>query len=87
MGSQETEVQANYKGAQTQPGVDFSTIMKPQTTDLIDHHKNMPAPLKVNIVKVYSNLKALGVDFTELGLVLKIIGDIKNLRLVLILDE
>ncbi|XP_033645808.1 uncharacterized protein LOC117305137 [Asterias rubens] len=56
MGSQETEVQANYKGAQTQPGVDFSTIMKPQTTDLIDHHKNMPAPLKDNLPKYKPSL-------------------------------
>ncbi|KAJ8023822.1 hypothetical protein HOLleu_36368 [Holothuria leucospilota] len=53
MGNQETEVQAQYKGAQTQPGVDFNNKLagNPQPTSLQTHHQNMPAPVRENTPK------------------------------------
>lgn len=49
MGCQETEVQAQYKGAQTQPGVDFGNKLaaNPQPPGLQMHNDNMPTRVRV----------------------------------------
>ncbi|XP_072033609.1 stabilizer of axonemal microtubules 3-like [Amphiura filiformis] len=58
MENQESEMAAQYKGANMQPGVDFPSTFNPnpQSTSLQDHHSSMPSPLANNLPKYKPSL-------------------------------